>query len=70
QGQMEKSIQALARAVERWPNQYDLLFTLVNFMEKQGRLAETGKYISQLSRIAPASPQVKNLVARFQRISQ
>ncbi len=70
QGQMEKSIQSLARAVEQWPNQYDLLFTLINFMEKQGRLAETGEYISQLSRIAPASPQVKNLVARFQLISQ
>ncbi|MFA9420996.1 MAG: tetratricopeptide repeat protein [Gammaproteobacteria bacterium] len=70
QGQMEKSIQALAKAVERWPNQYELLFTLVNFMDKQGRLAETGGYISQLSRIAPASPQVKNLVTRFQLISQ
>jgi len=70
QGQMEKSIQSLAKAVEQWPNQYDLLFTLINFMEKQGRLAETGEYISQLSRIAPASPQVKNLVARFQLISQ
>jgi len=70
QGQLEKSIQALAKAVERWPNQYELLFTLVNFMDKQGRLAETGEYISQLSRIAPASPQVKNLVARFQLISQ
>jgi len=70
QGQMEKSIQSLAEAVEQWPNQYDLLFTLINFMEKQGRLAETGEYISQLSRIAPASPQVKNLVARFQLISQ
>jgi tetratricopeptide (TPR) repeat protein len=70
QGQLEKSIQSLAKAVEQWPNQYDLLFTLINFMEKQGRLAETGEYISQLSRIAPASPQVKNLVARFQLISQ
>ena len=42
QGQLEKSVQSLSKAVEQWPNQYELLFTLVNFMDKQGRLAETG----------------------------
>jgi tetratricopeptide (TPR) repeat protein len=69
-GQVDLSIQFLVNAVEQWPNQFDLLFTLVSYMEKQGRLSETGGYISQLSRIAPASPQVQNLVARFQLISQ
>jgi tetratricopeptide (TPR) repeat protein len=69
-GQLDKSIQVLQEATERWPSQYDLLLTLINFMDKQGRLAETGGYISQLSRIAPASPDVKKLVARFQQLSQ
>jgi tetratricopeptide (TPR) repeat protein len=70
QGQLDKSIQFLSNAIEHWPGQYDLLLTLINFMDKQGRLAEAGNYISQLSRIAPASPDVKKLVARFQQLSQ
>jgi hypothetical protein len=56
------------KAVEQWPNQYDLLFTLVNYMEKQGRLSEAGSYISQLTRIAPTSPQVKELMLRFRQL--
>jgi tetratricopeptide (TPR) repeat protein len=65
QGQVDQSIQSLMNAVEQWPNQFDLLFTLVNYMEKQGRLSEAGSYISQLTRIAPASEQVKELMLRF-----
>jgi tetratricopeptide (TPR) repeat protein len=70
QGQVDLSIQSLMNAVEQWPNQYELLFTLVSYLDRQGRLSEAGGYISQLSRIAPASPQVQNLVTRFQLISQ
>jgi tetratricopeptide (TPR) repeat protein len=69
QGQLANSIQALTKAVERWPNQFDLLFTLVSYMEKQGRLSEAGGYISQLTRIAPASAQVKDLMLRFRQLN-
>ena len=66
QGRLDDSILILTKAVERWPNQYDLLLTLVNFMDRQGDLLAAGTYISQLSRIAPASPQVKSLLAKYQ----
>jgi tetratricopeptide (TPR) repeat protein len=68
QGQVDLSIQSLMNAVEQWPNQYELLFTLVNYMDQQGRLSEAGSYISQLTRIAPASPQVKELMLRFRQL--
>jgi len=64
-GRTEEAIALLKRAVNTWPNQYDLLATLVSYYEKIGRIAEAGEYISQLSRLAPNSPQVKRLVEQF-----
>jgi hypothetical protein len=55
----------LAAAAERWPNQYDLLMTLVIFMDKTGKTDGIYKYISALTAIAPNSPEVKQLVQKY-----
>ena len=65
QGQKTKAIEVLERAVVKWPNQYDLLITLVNLMEQDGRLNEAGTYISQLSKLAPSAPQVLDIIKKF-----
>ncbi len=66
QNQLQKAIKALKTGVERWPNQVDMLFALINFMEKNGNLIEAASYVSQLSKIAPSSPEVKKLISRYQ----
>ncbi|MGB5325877.1 MAG: cytochrome c3 family protein, partial [Pseudomonadales bacterium] len=65
QGKLEQAIAVLEEADERWPNQYDILMTLVSLAEESGGEHAVGKYVSRLSQIAPGSPEVKKLVQRY-----
>lgn len=67
EGMTEKAIAVLQSANEQWPNQQDVLFGIVTFLERLGRDKESLKYLSNLSAIAPNDPAVR---ARLQRISQ
>jgi predicted CXXCH cytochrome family protein len=64
-GNVQQAIDVLAAAAERWPNQYDLLMTLVIFMDRAGKSDGIYKYISALTAIAPNSPEVKQLVQKY-----
>lgn len=64
-GQPKAAVKSLVAATKRWPNQYDLLMTLVFYLEKTGNTDSIYQYISQLSAIAPADPAVKKLVAKY-----
>ncbi|MBL4575039.1 MAG: tetratricopeptide repeat protein [Opitutaceae bacterium] len=66
QGQTEKAIETLKAAATRWPNQYDLLMILVNYLDKTGDTKSALTYLSALSKIAPASPEVKRLIQKHQ----
>jgi len=66
-GQTKEAVKTLKAATNRWPNQYDLLMTLVFYLEKTGDTFSIYKYISQLTAIAPADPAVKKLVERYVR---
>jgi len=66
-GQTKTAAKALVSATKRWPNQYDLLMTLVFYLEKMGNTSSIYQYISQLTAIAPADPAVKQLVAKYTR---
>lgn len=66
-GQTKMAVKALVTATKRWPNQYDLLMTLVFYLEKTGDSLSIYQYISQLSAIAPADPAVKKLVEKYTR---
>lgn len=63
----KKAIEYLQEEVKKWPNQYELLSLLIDLMNKEGRIKEAGQYISQISRIAPNSPQVKNYIQLYQK---
>ncbi|MBV1888942.1 MAG: tetratricopeptide repeat protein [Proteobacteria bacterium] len=66
-GQTKKAVDTLVLATQRWPGQYDLLMTLVLYLEKTGDTFSIHQYISQLTVIAPADPAVKTLVAKYAR---
>lgn len=70
QNQEATAISALKSAVDQWPSQVDLLFLLIDFMEKQGQLMEVGSYVSRLSKIAPSSPRVKQLISRYKQLAE
>ncbi|MBV1916183.1 MAG: tetratricopeptide repeat protein [Pseudomonadales bacterium] len=66
-GQTEAAIDVLVTATARWPKQYDLLMTLVLYLEKTDNTFSIYQYISQLTAIAPADPAVKKLVGKYVR---
>jgi len=66
-GQTKAAVNTLVKATKRWPNQYDLLMTLVFYLEKTGNTFSIYQYISQLTAIAPADPAVKQLVEKYTR---
>jgi tetratricopeptide (TPR) repeat protein len=65
QGQTKEAAKVLVKAIKRWPNQYDLLMTLVLYLEKSGNTYSIKKYVSQLMMIAPNEPSVKQLKERY-----
>ncbi|MEH6469041.1 MAG: HEAT repeat domain-containing protein, partial [Porticoccus sp.] len=64
-GQTKEAAKTLKRATERWPNQYDLLMTLVLYLEKTGNTYSIKKYVSQLMQIAPTEPAVTKLAEQY-----
>lgn len=65
QNQLEEAIVTLENANLLWPNQYELLMTLVLYYEKAGRQNEILSVLSKLSAIAPAAPAVKQLINKY-----
>lgn len=66
QQQLSEAIAVLEVANKRWPNQTDLLLTLVRYLEKNNEINKAYRYLSDLSRIAPGSPQVQQILQRLQ----
>ena len=62
-----EAIKVLGKANKRWPNQYDILMTLVIYLEKTGDKESIYKYLSSLTAIAPNAPDVKQLVKKYSR---
>ena len=64
-GQTPKAIDMLIKATERWPNQYDLLMLLVDYLDRSNNIQLAMKYLSSLSAIAPNAPEVKRLIEKY-----
>lgn len=60
--QTSAAIDTLQVANQRWPNHYDILMALVQYLEKSQRKAESWPYLSQLSAIAPNDPAVRQRI--------
>jgi predicted CXXCH cytochrome family protein len=65
-GNTEGAIQVLEETDAKWPNQYDILLSLVSYLEKEGRNKESLKYLSNLSAIAPNDPNVRSRIELLQ----
>ncbi len=65
-GDTDAAIETLLVASERWPNQVDLLSTLVLYMDKVGQTDTITDHLSTLQIIAPNSPQVLQLLQKYQ----
>lgn len=66
QGRIDDAVSSLKLADQRWPNQYELLLTLILYLEKSGSSDSVPPYLSALSAIAPAAPAVKELINKYQ----
>ena len=63
-GQTKQAIKVLQQANRRWPNQYDLLLTLVLYKDKTGSLTGLHALLTTLRQIAPQSPQLRQLLQK------
>jgi hypothetical protein len=61
----DKALDFLEKANEKWPNQYDLLLTQILYMEKLNMTDDILRPLSRLSKIAPGSPAVRQLVQKY-----
>ena len=64
-GQISGAIDTLKQANQNWPNQYDILLTMINYLINSGKKNESWKYLSNLSMIAPTDPKVKLLIKKL-----
>ena len=67
EGSIGDAILTLKQANKIWPNQYDLLITLIMYLEKSGKVSESWTYLPKLSAIAPNDPEVKRRIAKMKR---
>lgn len=65
QNATDKAIEVLSGANQRWPHQYDILMTLVLYLEKAGKTFAIPKYVEDLREIAPQAPEVQRLVKKY-----
>jgi tetratricopeptide (TPR) repeat protein len=64
-GQTEAAIKAIDAASKSWPNNLDLSFLQVSYMDKSGQTAGIQRYLRLLHSVASNSPQVKAWIAKY-----
>jgi predicted CXXCH cytochrome family protein len=65
-GNTSEAIDVLEETNQKWPNQYDVLLSLVTYLDQEGREPESLKYLSNLSAIAPNDPNVRSRIQQLQ----
>ena len=64
-GQTDKAIEILDAASRRWPNQLDLSFLQVTYMDKTAKTEGIQKHLSVLEAFAANIPQVRDWIAKY-----
>lgn len=64
-GQTEDAIRLIDRFSEDWPNNLDLSFLQVAYMDKTGNSDGIHRYLSLLARVAANSPQVQGWMRKY-----
>jgi predicted CXXCH cytochrome family protein len=64
-GQTGRAIETIDAASARWPNNLELSFLQVSYMDKSGQTAGIQRYLTLLHSVASNSPQVKAWIAKY-----
>lgn len=64
-GETDKAMQAIEAASKHWPNNIDLSFLQVSYMEKTGKTDGIHRYLALLASIAAQNPQVKTWMKKY-----
>lgn len=59
QGDVKAAVEVLSAAIERWPYDYTLLSTAINFQSSQGGSPSLVQWVANLSEVAPNAPEVR-----------
>jgi Tfp pilus assembly protein PilF len=62
-----QAIEVLKKAEQKWPNRFDILLLLVQYMERDGQTNASYAYLSKLSAISPNDPEVRKRVQALQK---
>lgn len=65
QGDINAALQVLSEALERWPYDYTLLSTAINFQQGVGDSPALAGWVANLSEIAPNAPEVRAYLQRY-----
>ncbi len=65
QGRTEAAMKVIGEAGKRWPNNLDLSFLQVSYMDKTGNIDGIHRYLSLLASVAANSPQVKAWMSKY-----
>jgi tetratricopeptide (TPR) repeat protein len=63
--QINQALDVLTAANSRWAHQYDLLVLQITYLDKLGRKTEILPYLGALSKIAPASPEIRAMIDKY-----
>ena len=64
-GQTDAAMKVIEEAGKRWPNNLELSFLQVSYMEKTGKIDGIHRYLSLLASIAANAPQVKAWMNKY-----
>jgi len=64
-GETGKAMETIAAASKRWPNNLELSFLQVSYMDKTGRTEGIHRYLSLLASVASQVPQVKAWMSKY-----
>jgi predicted CXXCH cytochrome family protein len=64
-GQTDAAMSIIENASKRWPNNFDLSFLQVSYMDKTGNTEGIHRYLSLLASIAANNPQVRDWINKY-----
>jgi predicted CXXCH cytochrome family protein len=64
-GQTDAAMKAIDASTKSWPNNLDLAFLQVSYMDKSGQTGGIQRYLRLLHSVASNSPQVKAWIAKY-----
>jgi Tfp pilus assembly protein PilF len=64
-GQTDAAMKVIEKAGKRWPNNLELSFLQVSYMDKTGKTDGIHRYLSLLASIAANAPQIKTWMNKY-----